>query len=369
VISLFRSCIDTDAALSNLREVLDSGWLGLGKVTDQFEEEFGHLVGAKHVVATSSCTAALHLAVKALDLPRGSQVLTTPITFISTNAVLLYEGLVPVFCDVNRMTGNLSVNSVAHGLEIFHPKAIIAVHLGGYPCEMVGINTLARVAGIPVVEDCAHALGAQEYGQPVGAGDNLCCWSFHAVKNLPVGNGGAVSTQDPELAARLRRLRWHGIDKSTAARTSGNGYESRYEIGELGLKAEMNDVAAAIGLAQIPKLEEHNKRRAAIAAQYAHGINGILPEYRVELLSAFHFFPMFFKRRDIVARACAAAGIATGMHYRRNDRYPMFADCPKVGNLAGAQWYEMHELTLPLHAALTDEEVDRVIDVVNRAVE
>ena len=355
MIQVFRPVLHVEECLAGLREVLETGWLGLGPKTAEFESRMAGLVGAAHFVATNSCTAALQLALHCLNLAPGSRVFTTPITFVSTNMALLYEGLVPVFCDVEPTTGNLNPQELD---EL--ASAVLAVHIGGYPCDAAAIRAL----GLPVVWDCAHALGSSF--RPEG---DLACWSFHAVKNLPMGDGGGVSTDDPEIAARLRRLRWLGIDKSTAERTDSAGYAPEYEVRELGFKAHMNDVAAAIGLAELDHLQEGNRRRAEIAARYRAGLKRVIyPGYHsADRRSSYHFFPLFFHYRDRVAERLRERGIFPGMHYRRNDRYPLFANCARRGELPGAAWYEAHELTLPLHLAMSDADVEEVIAAVNQA--
>ncbi len=366
MIGVFRPELDTEAILEQLRPVLQSGWIGHGPKTAELEGRLAEVTGAGKFIATSSCTGALHLAVHALDLPPGSAVLTTPITFVSTNAVLLYEGLIPVFGDVEPRSGNLDAGAVADAIDHHDVKAVMVVHVGGYPANMVAINKAARSRGIPVVEDCAHALGATLAGRPLGATANLCCWSFHAVKNLPMGDGGGISTSDEELAKRLRRLSWMGITKSTSARTTANGYEPGYDVPELGFRCQMNDITAAIGLAMLPRLAGQNDRRRRIADRYLAEIETAeKPEYDPGRRSSFHFLPMFFNAPEEVAGRLRQADIHPGMHYHRNDLYPPFADYPKTGDLAGADWYERHELTLPLHPGLTDEDVDRIIEVVN----
>jgi perosamine synthetase len=366
VIQVFQPQLDTERILGELRAVLDSGWIGLGPKTAEFERRLAERVGSAHFVATNSCTGALHLAFHALGLEPGSKVLTTPITFVSTNAVLLYEGLVPVFCDVEPTTGNLDAARAREALERFEAKAILVVHLGGYPAEMDLLDSLAREYAIPVVEDCAHALGSSFRGCPAGATGNLCCWSFHAVKNLPMGDGGGVSTMDAGLAAELRRLRWLGVTKTTADRTSADGYDPEYDVPSLGFKYHMNDITATIGLAMLPHLERHNRRRCEIARRYLDEIRcAVLPGYQAGRCSSFHFLPLFFDDPAAVARRLRAAGIFPGMHYRRNDLYRPFRECPRAGELAGADWYERHELTLPMHPGLSDEDVSRIIEAVN----
>lgn len=362
MIQVFKPVFHVDECLAEIRAVLESGWAGLGPKTQAFEEAMSERVWANHFVATNSCTSALQLALHAMDIEPGSRVLTTPITFVSANMVILQEGLVPVFCDVEPLTGNVDAGKLQHAIERHKPSAAIFPHIGGYPADM---DAIEQVLGpqVPVIWDCSHALDAMASGSVVGA-ERLCCWSFQAVKQLAMGDGGGVSTNDDVLAMRLRRLRWCGIDKSTSDRST-LGYVPEYSVGELGFKAHMNDLASAIGLAELPYLTAGNNRRIDIAMRYKAEIShGSPPLYQYNRSSSYHFLPWFFSNRDLVATKLRESQIFPGMHYRRNDLYPLFRNCPKE-DLSGAAWYEAHELTLPLHLAMSDDDVSHVIEVVN----
>ncbi|MDQ3003077.1 MAG: DegT/DnrJ/EryC1/StrS family aminotransferase [Fibrobacterota bacterium] len=377
---LFKAVLPTEEILAELRGILESGWIGLGPKTAEFERGLSAFIGPRtHFLALNSCTSALHLAFKVLDLPKGSRVLTTPLTFVSTNHAILYEGLTPVFCDVDPLTGNLDPESVETALANHPIAAILVVHLGGYPCDMDRINAMAGPIGIPVIEDCAHAFGGRyPDGRRIGDTDNLCAWSFQAVKNLPVGDGGAISTTNTMVRDRLKKLRWLGIDQDTISRFQAAGtekvyqYKWDYNVGEVGYKYHLNDIASAIGVVQLRHVEEANRRRAAIASIYrgrlgdAPGVS--LPAYASVDYSSYHFFPLFFERKAEVYRALVEKEIFPGMHYKRNDRYPMYAECLKVGRkddtLHGVEWFEARELTLPIHLGLTDDDIHAICDVV-----
>lgn len=347
MIKLFNSCMDVEGCLARLRQPLETGWLGRGPLVEEFESKMAELVGAKHFVATSSCTAALHLAIHCLDLPKGSRVAVPPITFVATVAPLLWEGLVPVFCDVERWTGLLDCSQLPDDID-----AVVAVHLAGQQVDLTGVN-------VPVVEDCAHALGSS---LPIAKGAR--CWSFQAVKNLPMGDGGGISTDDTSLADRLRRLRWMGITRDTAQRSVAGGYDWEYNIPELGWKYAMNDLQAAIGLAQLPLLTKHNDRRRQIAGRYLREITSAIPNDQFyPLLSSCHFQPMFFEDRERVRQRCKEAGVETGVHYQMVHIFNPFRQFWPA--LPQAEWYSQHELTLPIHPNLTERDVDFIIECVN----
>ncbi len=346
-IPVFRPTLDADRVWAELRPVIESGWLGMGPKVEEFEQKTAHLVKAKHFIALNSCTAALHLAVKCLDLPKGAQVLTTPITFVSTNAALLWEDLVPVFGNVNR-DGQLNESDGAYGTV-----ATIRVHLGGAEC-----NGGIALEHIPVIEDCAHAFGAPWIKEQKCL---MRCWSFHAVKNLPMGDGGGISTNDDELAERLRRLRWMGISKSTHQRSQGR-YVTDYTISELGCKYHMNDVTAAIGLAALPYVKAQNELRQQIAQRYHEAFRSESPSY-LPSESSCHFYPLFFDRREEVEQRLVAHGIGFSRHYQPNCLYRDFRGFPAPG-YQSAMTYWKKALVLPIFPSMTDEEVERVIEAV-----
>lgn len=363
-IPLFRPRI-SEEAIAAAADVLRSGWLGLGPKTDEFEREFAAYVGSPFCVGLSSCTSAIQLALHVLDLPEGSEVITTPITFVSTNHAILYERLKPVFADVDPRTGNLDTGSVRARIT-GATRAIIVVHYGGYPADLDEIYAIAREHGLAVVEDCAHACGAEYKGKKIGSHGSLHAFSFHAVKNLPMGDGGALTVRSVEHDARLRRLRWLGIDKDTYTRTERQAYHWEYEVAEVGFKCHMNDIEAAIGLEQLRLLDAENCRRTEIARGYREALEGIdgltLPPMSDDRRSSYHLFPVIAERRDDLVTRLREEGIATGVHYRRNDEYSMY----EKTELPGAGHFASHVMSLPMHLDLRDEDVGAIADAVRR---
>ena len=361
-IPLFRPSI-SEAAIQNAAEVLRSGWLGLGPRTREFEQKFAAYVGAPHCVGLNSCTSAIHLALHVLDLPKGSEVITTPLTFVSTNHAILYEGLTPVFADIDRETGNLMVSDVAAKISD-RTRALIVVHYGGYPADIDELYSLARERGIAVIEDCAHACGATYKQRRVGSHGDFHAFSFHAVKNLPMGDGGALTVRSSDHDARLRRLRWLGIDKDTYRRTTGSSYDWDYDVPEVGFKYHMNDIEAAIGLAQLDLIDQENRRRADIASAYRQALSDVsgvtLTTQSSDRTSSFHLFPVLVENREAFIAKLKDAGIGVGVHYRRNDEYPMY----RKSNLPGAEWFSSRVVSLPMHMCLTDEDVGYVTSTI-----
>jgi perosamine synthetase len=210
-------------------------------------------------VGFNSATAALHLGLKVLYM-EGGEVITTPMTFMSTNHAILYNNAIPVFCEIEPDTLNIDVRDVARKISP-RAKAIVVVHYGGHPCEMDEIHPLAREHNVPMLEDAAHACGSEYRGRKVGALSDITCFSFHALKNLAMGEGGAITTNNEEYDKRLRRLRWLGISKDTWSRAdTGMGYSWQYNVEEVGYKYHRSDVSPAIGLAQLGKLHRTNAR-------------------------------------------------------------------------------------------------------------
>jgi len=365
-IHLFRPFV-SEQAIADVADVLRSGWTGLGPKTDEFEKRFAAYVGANRCVALNSCTSALHLALHVLDLEPGDEVITTPITFVSTNHAILYEGATPVFADVKRGTACIDPASIWQALKrCNNPRAIIAMHYGGQPCDLETIHSMAEQAGVAVIEDCAHAAGASYGGDKVGSLSILNCFSFHSVKNLSIGDGGAVTTSDDELADRMRALRWLGIDKSTYVRTKAGDTESwHYNVSELGYKYHMNDIMAAIGLAQLARLDEDNRYRRKLVDQYRLGLSEVpgvtLLNRMPDRESADHLCAIRVENRRALVRKMKESGVHPGVHYVRNDLYDMYEE----HDLPNAEMLQEELLSLPLHLMLTEGDVERVISVIS----
>jgi perosamine synthetase len=361
-IPLFRPII-REEAIEAVCEVLRSGWLGLGPRTALFEEAFAGYINVPYCVGLNSGTSALHLGLHLLDLPPGSEVITTPLTFVSTNHAILYEKCQPVFADIQLHTGNLDPASVSKHITE-RTKAIMLVHYGGYPCDLDEFYALARDRNIPIIEDCAHACGATYKGQRIGSHGDIHAFSFHAVKNLPMGDGGALACRSLDYYERLRRLRWVGISSETFERTLHQRYRWQYDVVEVGFKYHMNDVQAAMGLAQLPYVDEDNSRRAEIAAQYREQLSSVsglqLLKYETDRTSSYHLFCVLAENRDALVDKFQAHHVDVGVHYMRNDRYPMYEE----QELPNVEYFSRRVISLPMHLALTEEQITHVTDII-----
>lgn len=368
-IQVFRPVMNTNSIVESLRPIFESGWVGLGTKTAEFEKAIADYIGvdAHRVVAVNSCTAALELAMSSMGLPEKSAVLSTPITFVSTNSAILRAGYSPVFYDIERTTGAPDIESVFRLCKMYDIKAITVVHIGGYASDkMDAINDIAKCFEMQVIEDCAHAMGARYLnGNKVGNSNNVCCFSFHAVKNLALGDGGAIVANSDHMAEWCRKARWLGINKDTISRTDGEGYKWDYDVEFNGWKCHLNDIAAVIGLEQLRRLDDDNARRRQIANRYFTIEGAYRPRYEEADRSSFHFYPLFFDDRKSVYDKLVSADIYPGMHYKRNDLYKPFLKCIKDECMDGVQWWNNHELTLPMHIGLSDEDVDKVIEVLS----
>lgn len=356
MIPLFKPKVHIEKAMELWKEACESGWIGLGPRVAEFEAALAKYfeVEPRQVICTANGTAALHLAVCGLGLTRDRYVATTPITFVSTNHVLLYEHLLPHFVDVNHQTGCMDFHSLTRALAHRRISAVMYVHLGGSVMDFSEINALCADADVPLIEDCAHAMG-QSYAwkSRVGNSQNVCCFSFHAVKNLTCGEGGCIVVPQGVDDTVYRQMRWMGIDQDTISR-SKTGYKWEYGVPWTGYKYHMSDMAACMGLANLPHLDAENARRVAIANQYSDAFDVDFGG------GSCHFLPTLFENRDEVAAHLTKEGIGCGMHYKRNDQYPMYKAFTHE-DLEGAEWYEKRELTLPLHCHLNDEMVLRII--------
>jgi perosamine synthetase len=363
-IPLFRPRIYEEATKA-VSEVFQSGWLGLGPKTQAFEKAFARYVGVPYCVGLNSCTSALHLGLHLLDLPPGSEIITTPLTFVSTNHVILYERCKPVFADIQPDTGNLDVKSVSRRITE-RTGAIMLVHYAGYPCDLDEFYSLAKSKGIPIIEDCAHACGATYKDKRIGSWGEIQAFSFHAIKNLTTGDGGALTVRSEEHDSRLRKLRSLGVDRDAFQRISERGYNWEYSVNEVGYKYYMNDIEAAIGLVQLRHLDEDNARRAGIAGQYRRRLADVpgirLLQYKKDRTSSNHMFCVLVEERNRLVDKLRGQGVDVGVHYRRNDQYPMYQE----QDLPNAEHFWRRVISLPMYVQLTDEQIDYVCDVIRK---
>lgn len=367
-IGVFKPLIRKES-IKAVSKVLSSGWIGNGPKVKQFETDFQtYLETSNSCIAVMSATDALELAFQLYEFPKQSEVITTPITFISTNHAILYNNLTPVFADINPLTGCLDPVSIDSKITP-KTKAIIVVHLSGSAADMERIEKIAEENNLKIIEDCAHAAGGfyhngKHKGKRIGNSDNICCFSFQAVKNLPMGDGGMITLPTQELADKASKLRWLGIDKDTYSRTAKTGeYLWKYDVPYVGIKSNVNDILGAIGVEQLKYLDSDNARRREIAKFYKQQLQdyqGIdIPNIDIEL-SSCHFYPILVNKRDQLMQHMRDNGISCGMHYQRNDKYANYQE----EDLPGAEYWNNREITLPIHLYLTDEDLKYIVNII-----
>ncbi len=365
MIPVFRPSMG-DEEVKAVEGVLRSGWIGLGPKTREFEERFAAYTGTEFAVALNSCTAALHLALKVMNV-EGGEVITSPMSFISTNHAILYNDAIPVFADVEEDTLNMRVDEIER-LISRNTRAILLVHYGGHACDMDPILEIAGSRGIKVVEDAAHACGGEYKNKKIGSIGDATCFSFHAVKNLAMGDGGMITVHDNDIADRIRRLYWLGISRGTWDRSKDKAYKWEYDVEEIGYKYHLNDILAAIGIVQLEKLDRANARRRQIVDKYNKAFEGVdwlrTPVEKEYARSANHNYvvKVLDGRRDALIEYLAANGISAGVHYIPNHLYGMYKPFYRRLPVAERVWRQL--VTLPLFPDLTESEHDYIIEKV-----
>lgn len=353
----------SEEAIAEVVACLRSGWLTMGPRVERFEAALAQRLGGPEVIACSSGTAGLWLALTALGLEPGDEVLTSSLTFVATFNAISRVGVIPVPVDIRPDTLQLDVAAAARALSP-RTKAIMPVHFGGRPVDCDALYAFAEAHGLRVVEDASHAIGAAWKGEPIGAFGDVQVFSFHPNKNLTTADGGCVVTRDRRLAEQVRLLRLHG------ARRASSGGAQPYDIVVDGLKWVMTDLQASIGLHQLPLLDGCNRRRAELADAYRaalaeRGDLWLPPAAGADITHAWHLFSVQAREhdRDAVRSALAERGVATGLHYplphlstwyRRTFGFSPGL-CPVAEDVAARIF------SLPLFPGLTDEQQARVV--------
>lgn len=353
-------------------ETMRSGWITVGPRTNQFEEEFAKSIGAPNAVAVSSCTAALHLALDAIDLEPGDEVITTALTFTATGATILHAGGKPVLADVEPDTLNIDPADVERKITA-RTRAIVPVHYTGHPADMQPLLDLAKAKGLMVIEDAAHALPAKYRGQTVGTIGDVTAFSFYATKNLCTGEGGMLTTANEAIVERLRTRRLHGMSRDAWRRYSSEG-SWRYDVSYPGFKYNMTDINAAMGLVQLRRLPQMYQRRRQIAALYDRYLGDLepieLPVTRSDVEHAWHLYVIRMRpeqlsvHRDGVIEALKAVGIGTQVHFIPLHMHSFYRDSLGIvpDDLPRASAAGETILSLPFFTRMSDEDVAQVAE-------
>lgn len=369
-IRLFKPSLGSNE-LNAVKDAFDRSWIGLGPKVNEFEEAWERHLGCREAVALNSCTAALHLALAVFKFPPGKKVLVPALTFSSTASAILYNQLIPVFVDSNPITLGMDLVDLDSKYDD-DCVAVMPVHYAGHPVPMERLASWARERNLKIIEDCAHTTGSLYKEIPLGLWGDISCFSFEEKKLMTTGDGGMICSNDPNLLADIRAMRWVGIDKdnwkSAQKYTDANQNAMHwfYELNVLGYKYNMNDLAASIGLVQLEKLSDMNNIRSKIIDMYMDGIKSM--EYVQPLVPyetskyVYQMFGIRVDQRDELMVYLKSHGIATGCHYTPLSKQPLFSswggNCPFIES-------EINRcITLPLHAELTEKEVTFVVDTI-----
>ena len=364
--------------VAEVADSLRSGWVTTGPKVKRFEQDFAAYIGVKHAIAVSSCTAALHGSLAALGVGPGDEVIVPTLTFCATANVVVHLGATPVIVDIDR-TLQISPEAVCRAIGT-RTKAIIPVHYAGQACSLQEILALAGSHGIPVVEDAAHAAGAEYGGRRIGSHGRAVCFSFYAIKNMTTGEGGMITTGDDRLAERIRLLSLHGMSRDAWKRytESGSWY---YEVLEAGFKYNMTDIQAALGIHQLRRLDGFIRRRQEIAAIYDEAFSDvpeiILPPRHPGRNHTFHLYPIRLLpgalrlTRSQFIDELRARNIGTSVHFIPLHRHPFYRERygyrPEQFPVAEEIYQGL--LSLPLYPKMTDQDADDVVAAVRELVD
>jgi dTDP-4-amino-4,6-dideoxygalactose transaminase len=364
----------SDEMADAVDETLRSGWWSMGPRVAEFESAFAAFLGARHAFAVTNGTAALHLALIAAGCGPGDEVVVPSLNFVAAANTIAHAGATPVFCDVSGMDDlNLDPDDVAAAITPA-TKAIVVLHYGGFACDMGAVLELAERHGLVVIEDAAHAPGSRWDGRMCGTLGAIGCFSFFSNKNLPVGEGGMVVTDDDDIAERIRLLRSHGMTTLTWDRH--RGHASTYDVVVQGFNYRLDELRAAMGLVQIRRLEDENAARAKIAARYRDaldGVNGLSMPFgdRLGDLASSHHLAVAMvseaAARDAVRNRLGERGIQTSLHYPPIHLFSAYRD-GRGRKLPQTEAAAARLLTLPLFAHMRDDQVTAVIDALAAAV-
>jgi len=353
--------------------VLESRWLTMGGVTQAFEDEFAAYVGAKHSLAVTNCTVALHMACMAIGLGSGDEVILPALTFVATANAVRYTGATPVFADViGENDLNISPESIER-LITPRTRAIIVVHYGGYPCDMPRILEIAKKHKLYVIEDDAHAIGSELEGIKLGNWGHFGCFSFFSNKNMTTGEGGMITTNDDVFAEKLRLFRSHGMTSLTWDRHKGHAWS--YDVVELGYNYRIDEIRAALGRVQLGKLDTNNARRQSLTQQYRKALHELAPEITIPFenhpgISAAHIMPVLLPagtNRTLFMENMKEQKIQTSIHYppvHHFTAYRKITDTvlPVTEDLAE------REVTLPLYPAMLDTDITLVAKTIKEVI-
>ena len=359
LVPLFNTYIHPTAK-HRVAEILETTFLSEGKLVKEFEARLSTDLGFVHPVALNSGTSALHLAMVVAGIGAGDEVILSPQTFVASALVVVQQGAIPVFADIQYDTGNIDPAGIECKITD-RTKAIMAVHWGGYPCDLDEIHAVTRKHGLRVIEDAAHAPGATYKDQPIGSVSDITCFSFQAIKHLTTGDGGAICCLDPELAHASFVRRWFGIDRANSP-VSELG-EREYDISTVGFKYHLNDYAAALGLANLEGFQERLVRRRGMAQRYRRELTAVpgltLFQEKPDREGAYWLLGMHVEHRLAFIRALKEKGITASVVHDGIDHNSLFGGTR--AELTNQLRFNQTQVHIPIHDALSDEQITHVI--------
>lgn len=363
-ISLFTTFVHPDAP-QRVSEVLASTMLSEGRIVKEFESQLASNLGMVHPAGLNSGTSALHLALEVAGVGAGDEVILSPQTFIASAITIVQVGATPVFADIQYETGNIDPTAIEQRITP-RTKAIMAVHWGGYPCDMAEIQAIATRHNLVVIEDAAHAPGATYRGQAIGSISDYTCFSFQAIKHITTGDGGALCAKDPAKAREVFRRRWFGIDRAHSP-VSELG-EREYDLTDVGFKYHLSDYSAALGLANLQGFGERMAWRRMLVARYQQGLAAVpgirLFTHQPDRESAHWLFGFHVENRLSFIRSLKAQGIAASVVHDGIDHNTLFGG--KRLDLVNQRRYDETQIHIPLHDALSLEQVDYIVAAIKR---
>ncbi len=355
----------SEKSIKLVNDVLRSGFISAGRMADEFERQLSRQLGLVNPVTLNSGTSALYLAPALAGVGPGDEVIIPPQTFIATGLVVMMHYAKPVFADIQYKTGNIDPDSVRRKITE-KTKAVIPVHWGGYPCDVDEISQIANEYNLAVIEDAAHAFGATYKGKPIGSISRFTAFSFQAIKHLTTGDGGALCCLNEDGYYQAKRRRWFDIDRDTA-KPSIIG-EREYDATQVGYKLHLNDIAAAIGLGNLEDFPLNLKRRREIAARYRNELKNVsglqLLDYKEDRESAYWLFTVLVERREDFIRTLKSRNVPASVVHLRIDKNSIFGEI--TARLLNQEKFNEHQVSIPVHEALTDEDVNLILDTIKK---
>lgn len=365
-----------EAEVLAVTDVIRSRWLSMGSVTLEFERLFSDFIGAKHALAVTNATAALHLACVAVGLGPGDEAIVPSLTFVATANAVRYTGATPVFADVESLDWMTISPAAIEACITERTRAIVVMHYAGFPCDMPAIMEIADRHRLYVIEDSAHAIGSNIDGISLGTWGHVGCFSFFSNKNMTTGEGGMLATNDDELARRMRTIRSHGMTSLSWDRHKGHSWS--YDVIDLGFNYRIDEIRSALGCVQIKKVQAGNDRRGLLTMRYREMLSELVPEVTMPFKdsrgnSCFHIFPVLLPPgldRSQFMEGMKKYGIQTSIHYPPAHHFRIYEGDWRVRGIPLPVTEEIvnREVTLPLFSTMTDEQVEQVVRSVQKVV-